>query len=318
MLSKSVLIFFMICPLTLWAQEDKIKKTDSSVVETKYFTYLNAIRVFNRLKNQNKTYYTDYYYHPRKIHEQGVFLNNNCWGIWNEFWSNGKLKRQIDYNKGEIVYFDKKAYPSYTFENSVKLKADDIVKLCYGAEFFKKNIIWNISDSYMYRGDLSAEWTEKVNFTPTDFLFRYNIKFDNKTYLSLIEFDIDSTGKFVAGKDILGLEKLPSNNTPTFKLDIKSAIALAKQKGLIETPTKKAKAFLTWDGNPSRHFRIYVAINTVSKKDIHPKGRSTIVDNYDVYVFNPWTGAFLQKKKMKSVRGWELSSGSSTGLLPDN
>jgi len=37
-----------------------------------------------------------------------------------------------------------------------------------------------------------------------------------------------------------------------------------------------------------------------------------------VYVFNPWTGDFIEKKKMKSVREWEEGHGLSTGLIPDN
>ena len=37
-----------------------------------------------------------------------------------------------------------------------------------------------------------------------------------------------------------------------------------------------------------------------------------------VYVFNPWTGAFVEKNKMKAIREWEKLSGSSSGLIPDN
>src|SRR5471030_786581 len=98
MLGKLFLLFFLLSPVRLWAQKDNLVKTDSSMIETKYFKYLNSIRVFNKLKNKNKSYYTDYYYNTKGVREKGVFLNNNYYGIWKEFWPNGKLKRETDYN----------------------------------------------------------------------------------------------------------------------------------------------------------------------------------------------------------------------------
>ncbi|UZR99759.1 hypothetical protein [Chondrinema litorale] len=38
---------------------------------------------------------------------------------------------------------------------------------------------------------------------------------------------------------------------------------------------------------------------------------------FDVYIFNPWSGEFIEKKKMKSIREWERRSGSATGLILD-
>jgi hypothetical protein len=64
-------------------------------------------------------------------------------------------------------------------------------------------------------------------------------------------------------------------------------------------------------------FKFYVIIKVNSIKDIGPEGRYSIVDKFDVYVFNPWTGDFIEKKKMKTFREWEKYSGSGSELLPD-
>ncbi|MGZ3752217.1 MAG: hypothetical protein ACXVB0_11345 [Mucilaginibacter sp.] len=322
MLNKFLLAFITICPLLAAAQEDKIVQTDSSIITTKYFEAYNSIPVFNELKDKSKTYFTEYYFNNRKLKEIGVFVNNDCYGIWKAFLPNGKLKYKIDYTNGVIIYYDKKTYPYFDLQNGVKLKGDSILEKVYGREFFSKHIIWDIGHSYIYHKDLSGDWTDNLDIKPTEFLLRYMIKFGGRTYPEIVEFELNSNGKFVSGKDVKGLEQLPTNNPKDFVLTLPKAIDLAKRRGLTENDTNKAKAFLEWEKTKSNaiysgHFRIYVLIKTRSIEDIHPKGRSTIVDKFDVYIFNPWTSEFIERKKMKTIRGWEKQSGSSTGLLPD-
>ena len=231
----------------------------------------------------------------------------------------------IDYNKGIITYFDKKAFPFLELQNSYKLKGDSIIKKIYSQEFFDKHVVWSLGSSYIYNDDESGNWTDEFKRRPTKFLLRYNIKLDSKIYDDLIEFEIDSKGQFIPKEyeDIYGFEQLPKNSPKTFKLDRNKAVELAKQKGLQETDSTKAEAFLRWENLESKNiyngkFRFYVLIKTNSLKDIRPGGRSSVTDKFDVYVFNPWTSEYVEKKKMKAIHSWEEMSGSSTGLLPDN
>ncbi|WP_377101727.1 hypothetical protein [Mucilaginibacter calamicampi] len=298
-------------------------KTDSSTIETKYYQSLNSIRVFNNLNKQNKSYYTDYYYDSKKVRETGAFLNNGSYGVWREFFPNGKLKREINYAIGKITFFNKTAYPFYDYQLNIKSKADALIKHVYGDEFFKKHIIWDIGGSFIYNGTLSGNWTDSLELKPKEFLMRYAIKFDGKTYFEMIELHIDKDGKFVKGEDVKGLEKLSTKTSKSFALTLQKAITTAKLMGLKETSKNKANAFLTWENESSNtiysgHFRIYVTIKTGSISSIRPRGRSTVVDKYDVYVFNPWSGTFINKTKKESITGWEEDSGSSTGLLPAN
>jgi len=322
MVGKLCILIFILFPLRIFAQEDTRVNTDSSTIETSYDRGSNTIYVLNRLHSQHKSYCTIYYYYTHAIQETGIYVDDDCYGIWKQYRPNGTLKRTIDYSNGVISYFDKKAYRFYDYQNSIKLKGDSILKSRYSAEFFNKNIVWDIGNSIVYHGTLHGDWTDNLAKRPTGFLLRYKLKFDNKLYTKKIEFMLNSKGEFIPGEEIKGLEKLPINSPKEFSLTIDSAIALAKKKGLTETAANKANAFLIWqkvpDSNTEGNFRVYVTIKTDSIKDLHPESRSTVIDKYDVYVFSPWSCAFIEKKKMKTIRGWEARSGGSTGLLPDN
>ncbi len=43
-----------------------------------------------------------------------------------------------------------------------------------------------------------------------------------------------------------------------------------------------------------------------------------ITTHYIMYIFNPWNGAFIKKKKMKNVDRFEVNSGGSSGIIDDN
>ena len=73
-----IILFF---PILLFGQETSYVKTDSSVIKTKYFKYLNSIREFNELNDIKRTYYKDYFYDSKTIKEEGVFFNGHCVGI---------------------------------------------------------------------------------------------------------------------------------------------------------------------------------------------------------------------------------------------
>lgn len=64
-------------------------------------------------------------------------------------------------------------------------------------------------------------------------------------------------------------------------------------------------------------FKYYISEFVNEVKNLNENGRSRIEYKYNVYYFNPWTGDFLGKKKMKRVKEWEKNSGFTTDLIPD-
>jgi hypothetical protein len=210
--------------------------------------------------------------------------------------------------------------------DKIKSKADSIVIKTYGPDFYKKFVKWAFGQCFIYFAEGGgAKWTDTTTRKPISFLIRYDIQYDQEhLYDDMIEFDLDENGAFEGNKyeDIYGFEKLTPGSPRTFTLTHAKAIQFAKQKGLVETDTTKAEAFLYWENFKTNnfyngHYRYYVIIKTRTIKEILPQGRSSITDKFDVYVFNPWTSAFIEKKKMKAIHSWEKMSGSNTGLLPD-
>jgi hypothetical protein len=203
-------------------------------------------------------------------------------------------------------------------KKEMKLLADSLVSKMYGKSFLKNNTVWNKSGSCIY--------TENEFKKEPTFLFRYDVKLDKShKYEELIEFELDSKGNFIPDvyEEIYGFENVPDNLKGCFRLTLKEAINKAKQLGLKEDKKTKASGVLWWENfkKPeliNGQFRFYVTIKTKTIEKIIPKGRSSITTKFEVYSFNPWTGDFIEKKKMKSIYSWEVGIGSQTGLIPDN
>lgn len=206
----------------------------------------------------------------------------------------------------------------------MKQKADTYISAIYGRKFLTNNAIWNVQTSAIYNATESGDWTDHFAKKPTKFLFRYDVKLDSKhVYPELIEFELDANGNFIPNEseEVFGFEKRSTISTNGFALAYNTAIEIVKKKSGLSN--QQLTGFLKWESfkKPSLYngqFRFYVTVKTGSVKDIHPKGRSSVTDQFDIYSFNPWTGNFIEKKKMKSIKSWEELSGNSTGLIPDN
>jgi len=321
-----LLISFLFISGRIFSQDKIILYTDSSRIEID--TFRNERIVEEYMKNRNLVKWT--YYNSKNI----IGTKGQCdtleryIGIWYEYDENGGLIRTEDYDKRTWTVYNKKLYPYKSYLDQIKSKADKIVIDAYGIDFFKKHTKWDFGQCAIYFKDgRGGNWTDPVNEKPISFLIRYDIITDNgKLYDDMIEFQLNSKGvlffPFELPDDVKGFEKISSKSI--FRLTEFEAIQKAKNLGLTETDSTKAQVFLSWDFFKERklaqfngQFRFYVIIKSNSINDIRPQGRSTVIDKFDVYFFNPWTGDFLEKKKMKTIRGWEQNSGSSSGLLPD-
>ncbi len=153
-------------------------------------------------------------------------------------------------------------------------------------------------------------------------MMNYKIKFDNEhIYKDMIEFELDERGNYVPNQyeNTYGFEQLPVNFKRIFKLTYYNAIEMAKQRGLVETDTAKAIAFLHWESfkkpqlfNGNYIFCVLQKTNASIENGI---GRATRTDFYKVWEFNPWTGEFIKTKQMKRINGREKEGGYDTGFL---
>jgi hypothetical protein len=316
--------FFLLLSTVCLSQEKRIIETDSSVIELKD-GWKGSLETNERMKRKNMVYYS--YRSDDGSFEKGQYdtLKRRI-GEWSTYDKKGALIKKENFDNRTYSVFKNEYYPFKPLLDKIKAQADSLVIIVYGKNFFETQTRWNLRSSYFnFSGGRGSSWTDTTTVKPQTFLLRYDIQFDGHLYERMIEFELSDSGHFIGNKyeQIFGFEKLSDSSPKIFSLSHKKAIFLAKQHGLVENDTAKAEAFLKWDGLKTENFyngyyRFYVVIKTGSNKDIRPNSRSSITDKFDVYVFNPWTTEFIEKKKMKAVRSWEKMSGSSTGLLLDN
>ena len=281
------------CSLQLYAQENKILKTDSSIITIRYFSYLNSMREFNELNDRDKSYYKEYTLDTKVLQKQGLFENGDCVGIWNFYSADGTLEKQINYSTGEKIYLNDQTEMYDSIFVLIRKHADSIVISNFGFSFFKKHIAWNCSNSYYYGEGMSNKWFDASYVKPTRFLFRYYIAFDANHKYSSIEFQLDSLGALIQTREILGLKNCKSNCV--FNISYDQAIELAKLHGM---EIKKSHPYfsLKW---------IKPSISTDFEGDyeieIIKRTRSVFHKTYtdEIVLIDPWNGEFKSRTKTK-------------------
>lgn len=252
-------------------------------------------------------------------------------GIANHYARNGALQYIQNYDKGEWIVYDKASHPYYDLQSTIKTKADSLISIMYGNDFLRNNCVWVIGGSYISNDkERRTRWTERLKEPPTKFSFCYKVKLDSQNnYNSYIYFDLDNNGIFISnlqGGGMFfsgsGFENIPDSLKGSFKLNYDKALTEAKKIGLIETDSTKAFGQLFWEDFRKSsiyngQFRFYILINTKTIENLNPNGRSTKTSKYDVYSFSPWTGNFIEIKKMKTKHWWEKDRSGFTLLEPD-
>lgn len=259
-------------------------------------------------------------------------------GIWKEYAKNGEWMYTKDYDKGTYEV-NPELYPYSDLLEKMKLKADSLVINTYSKDFYDKYVRFEF-ESYAYYAhwitigdetfitkDYLGSLTEPLKGKPNSYKFRYEVRLAPNDKKSIeIGIDLDSLGNYEPSKDDFwnnyGFEEVIGDKK-TFLLDTLVAKQIAIKNGLKVCDTCIISEFLTWENYKNRTFYngkfCYYIIEQTSKTEYKEgKDRQGIIYRFNVYSFNPWTGEFIEKKKMKSRSEWGPNSGHSTGLLPDN
>lgn len=298
---------------------------DSLILVREKLPNVRVVKTF--VKNSNSIYH-EYFHNGTTQLESTTFYDtlDKPKGIFKQYSNEGELDYTFDYDSGQWTVHNRKDYPYYDLQLKLKWAADSLISKMYGLEFLKKHAIWCVLGSWIHNADESGIWTDKFKEKPTRFSFSYNIQLDSiHRYDELIHFELDEKGRLVPNPEAegYGFENVPSYLKGQFKITYENAIEKSKELGLVEDDTTKAIGILRWEDFKkekifSGQFRFYVMIQTKIIEILIPKGRSSRTIKYDIYSFNPWTGEFVEKKKMKSIYSWESMSGSGSGLIPDN
>jgi hypothetical protein len=252
-------------------------------------------------------------------------------GIAEHYTRNGELQYIQNYDKGEWIVYDKESHPHYDLQNTIKAKADSLISKMYGNSFLHNHSVWIIDGSYISNDkQRRTRWTEMFKEEPTKFSFCYKVKLDSENnYNSYIYFDLDNNGNFLPNFQSggfffsgSGFENVPDSIKGSFMLNYSKALSKAKSLGLKETDSTKAYGRLFWEDFRKMNifngqFRFYIIIETSENVESKSNGSFFRTTKYDAYSFNPWTGQFVEIKKMKINYSWGKERTSFTDLIPD-
>ena len=250
--------------------------------------------------------------------------NGKRLGIWNEYLQDGTLLYSWDHDKG-ICEINKSEYHYHHLIEEMKATADSLIISTYSNEFFENYVRFDY-DCFAYDKDgYVGGWIEPIQRKPTRFLFWYSVKLPfSDWYDRMIGIELDENGRYIPNEgfwDNYGFEKM-KDEKKTFQIDRNNAMNIAKEKGLKVTDSSQINDFLKWEGFKKKEFyngqfRYYITelSNTIKNQTDE---RTVIVYKYNIYSFNPWTGAFIEKKKMKKMESIGNYSGFTSGLVPDN
>ncbi len=318
----------------------EITETDSSKIE---IIRNSVYRVYEETykKSDSVWYSVSFIDDTTKLNTDGWQLKNGGrLGTWKEYNREGDLLYTRNYDKHTCVV-NPKHYPYHHILEKMKTIADSLIIAAYGKEFMNNHIVFEF-DCYAYNhyktkfgcckdsmwtDDYLGSWTEPMKSKPNSFKLRYEVRL-HKTDEKSIELgmDLDSLGNYIPSSDDFwnnyGFELVNPENK-NFVLDKSKAIAIAKQNGLTLSDSSKIDEFLFWENFKKQQyyngqFRYHITDFVGQEKYHVSNDRQGVKYKYMVYIFNPWTGEFVEKKKMKSIREWENGHGLSTGLQPDN
>ena len=319
-------VFLLLLSLVVEAQKPHVIHTDSSRIESRL--YPGGREVKEIIAAKDLVYYRFYRNNQARATTISTYTKTGrVFGVTKEYSDQGKLLYSIDHDRGKWIIASALVDPFYALRQRMKIIADRLIATMYGQDFLLHNTVWNVRESSMYSSIAGGNWTDFFEEVPVRFLFRYDVKLDREhVYPELIEFELDIQGNFITNdsEEVYGFEKFSGFPMNRFSLVYRTALETVRKNsgvrdslltGLLKWEKVKSP-FLHTGGLYTGQFRFYVSVETGTRKDLHPKGRSRVTVYYDVYSFNPWTGAFLGKQPMETVNEWEENSGFSSGLRP--
>jgi|GEM_PF-4746011 len=289
---------------TLWSFNDSLCLGDL-ILEKSSWTdeEENKIRHIKTFRKGNLIL-DEYYYDgsPQLKNVTEFDEKGNKTGIYREYLKNGKPDQTFDYNTLTWTVYNMLRHPYYKEQMAMKAKGDSIIIERYGRDFFTKNVIFNASLSKVTDSKSWSYWTDKLEEPPVSYMLSYNVKIDEQNSYSRIGLTFSPAGVF----DPENSHAFEAGNPRTaFKMTFAGVLKEAIRQGFPESDTSKADGTLVFEGEDgSRRFLYYL---TIPQTEGIPSGSYDRKPTYKylVYVFNPWTGQFIEKKKMKTWALWE-------------
>lgn len=311
-----------------------LHKIDSLVTSTAVLTRERRaeVRCVSIFPKGQQVMQEECYYNDTNVpeHKSSYTLpDKRLTGATSKFDIAGDLEYQLDHDKGTWKMVKADHYPYYQMLERMRAKSDSMIIAAYGQSFFSQSVRWSPQSSVIYDGlATGGGWCDYETWKPTRFMLRYAIRLaGEETYDDLISVQLDSTGQlyFPFGKydDVKGFEKV--GQSKGMIMTKASAIAAATAQGMTPNGDHQPSTSLIWEYADTQkaemyngHFYYSVAMYTGSLKSTAPNRGTRVEQRFDVYLFNPWTGAFVAKRKMKAYEKPNRRGVLATEMLPVN
>lgn len=332
---KSLLALCLFCLLTQASSgQRQVFLTDSNQITiTKYGPRIEEMKVVYFFKDSiwtSKRVNDD----GRKTLEEGwTKRNGQKIGIWTECIQDGEILNMTDYDQGTCEV-NPKFYPNHVLLENMKQKADEFIRENYSPEFFEKHVRFT-GDCHLYHldaGEMAEQmfyifepkvgtWTEPFTQIPNAYIFYYDIRFDsNFVAPGWIRVALDSAGNRRSEWDIahcLEPEDYKQIGHITFAVEkIHRSMGALHDSLCVNTYSKHIESFQIErdvdypDGSFSApSFTYHFAVKTGEHQKIsYSDNRNHLftIEEYDDYIFDPWSGEFIRKQKMYNRKKMEV------------
>lgn len=322
-----ILVFLLLIAFSANGQfQEQTINTDSSKIEivTNSVYKISEEHFFNK---DSVWYSVKFIDDTTQIHIEGwKNKEGEKLGVWEKYNKEGTLMFTWNHNT-EVCIVNESLYPWHDLLQKMKKQADHLIISTYSKEFFDNHVQFDYNCYAYDKNGYVGSWVEPMKRKPTKFLFRYSVRVDSSSNWKheMIGIKLDSTGTYLPSHDRFsnyGFEDVTTNQK-SFNINAQQALKVAKNEGLKNNKFNTVSSFLMWQQTNEHQFYTgrfqYYVTNLIEKDQVNlANGRSRIRFVYNVYAFNPWTGKYIEKKKMQRISESGDQSGFSTELQPVN
>ena len=320
-MSRSLITSVLLFSSSFLFAQDKttIIQTDFSVIKSVCKAGSYKI-VEERFKKGNRILHTSYHEDTLTIkNSHYTDTLNNFIGVQKIFDKKGKLIVSIDHTR--LTWnADTGVYPSFPLLVRVKARADSVLRIYFGKEFASTSMRWNIFSSCYFAGNsrspnFGISWTREdyPSDEPTLCHVVYDIVNEDE-WRGQVRMLIDTAGNIQGGQLTEpgftlfneGFKKFRNNEQPFYKLSIKHALKKAEGLGLEKGEHIITTSSYIWERDkdpvcPIFNGNVRLIISQSRKSDFKFVGDVGVwTGNTNMWVFDPWSGDFIEKRKIKN------------------
>lgn len=252
--------------------------------------------------------------------EKAWFKHDRCVGVWKYYDSSGKLIKTIDWERGTKSYHNGYNELWDGVFQFIKDRSDSLVRTHFGSAFMAANIHWNPEVCSFHAKGTGFDWFDPTRSEPERFLMRYDVRFGDRWYPEMIEFELDRQGHVIDlwEEDVLGLTDKCTPEGCSFQVTERSGKRIARENGLGKNKGRYIQ-YLDWhrlDTTCGQWLGEYEWVVARLRSKVRSLNETTW--SYDGVVIDPWSGTFKKRITLRSHSIVERYAAVSSGLIRDD